>query len=63
MGLMPCKECAKEISHTAQVCPHCGTSMPALTMDQKAHISQVGTWISIVAFFAFLITMISIFKR
>lgn len=37
--------------------------MPALTMDQKAHISQVGTWISIVAFFAFLITMISIFKR
>ena len=30
MELKKCKTCGKEISETAQVCPHCGETLPCL---------------------------------
>lgn len=31
MALITCKECKKEVSKSAKVCPHCGVSKPAAT--------------------------------
>ena len=31
MSLVPCKECGKEISSSAQSCPYCGISYPGQT--------------------------------
>lgn len=31
MALKPCKECKKEISHTAPTCPHCGVKNPGVS--------------------------------
>lgn len=30
MALIKCKECGKEVSSTAKVCPHCGKKDPAV---------------------------------
>ena len=31
MALKPCKECKKEVSTSAKVCPHCGVQNPTVT--------------------------------
>ena len=44
MPLKPCKECNKEISDSASICPNCGVSSPchktgSLTISRKAAFS------------------------
>ncbi|RUS01689.1 hypothetical protein [Pectobacterium polaris] len=34
MALTKCKECKKEVSTTAKVCPHCGVKNPGTTFGQ-----------------------------
>ncbi|WP_240947185.1 zinc ribbon domain-containing protein [Dickeya zeae] len=34
MALTKCKECKKEVSTSARVCPHCGTKNPSTTTAQ-----------------------------
>lgn len=36
MALVKCKECGKEVSNTAKVCPHCGVKHPSITNTQTA---------------------------
>ncbi|MGV2844216.1 hypothetical protein ACE1OG_10125 [Aeromonas hydrophila] len=47
MALVKCKECKKEVSNSAKVCPHCGIKNPAVTV--KDYI--LGTIGLIVIFF------------
>ncbi len=47
MALVKCKECKKEVSNSAKVCPHCGIKNPAVTI--KDYI--LGTIGLIVIFF------------
>lgn len=35
MALTKCKECSKEISNSARICPHCGVRDPGLSAKQK----------------------------
>ena len=34
MALVKCKECKKEVSDSAKICPHCGVKDPAVTKAQ-----------------------------
>jgi hypothetical protein len=34
MALKPCKECKKEVSVSAKVCPHCGVKDPGITTKE-----------------------------
>ena len=36
MALIACRECKKEVSNGAKICPHCGIQNPALTQNQTA---------------------------
>ena len=38
MALVKCKECKKEVSHEANVCPHCGVKNPAFGVKQIGFI-------------------------
>ncbi len=31
MALIKCRECGKEVSHTAEICPNCGAESPQLS--------------------------------
>lgn len=33
--MIKCKECKREIAHTAKACPHCGAADPAMTFGLK----------------------------
>jgi hypothetical protein len=36
MALTECRECKKEVSSTAEKCPHCGVAAPAATPGTRA---------------------------
>ena len=47
MALAKCKECEKEVSTTAKVCPHCGIKNPTITTKDTV----IGTFILIAIVF------------
>lgn len=55
MALKPCRECKKEVSDSAQQCPHCGVSSPAAPPAARAvaGIFAMLGFVAIVWFFFF----------
>lgn len=59
MALVPCRECKKEVSSDADICPYCGASGPSLTgnglrifqMIVVSCLFLACSWIIRVAFF------------
>ena len=41
MSLKPCRECGKEVSDQAKVCPHCGVQQPSASDSQRAAAAVV----------------------
>ena len=48
MALVPCRECGKEVSEEAKICPNCGVKTPS----KKRH--QIRTYMTIALILAFL---------
>jgi hypothetical protein len=47
MALKNCKECGKEVSSAAKVCPHCGKRYPTggVTLPAKIALIIIGLWV------------------
>ena len=57
MAMIPCRECGKQISDTADICPHCGAKVNQITVKSSAsskHLIIYATLIILGAFVFFV---------
>lgn len=53
MALIKCKECGKEVSNTAKICPHCGKKNPAIEELSDKTMRIIWIMSIIIVFFLF----------
>jgi hypothetical protein len=41
MALAECRECGKEVSNSAKLCPHCGVSQPGKSKAQEMFVGAL----------------------
>ncbi|HEO9033808.1 TPA: hypothetical protein QIF53_002124 [Serratia marcescens] len=54
MAMTKCKECKKEVSDKAEVCPHCGVKKPARNLGKEARQGCLGLVVLVGALFFIL---------
>lgn len=58
MALITCKECGKEISSTAESCPHCGHKTETATQNAQLKDRSIAFYIAVAAVFIGLFILI-----
>lgn len=58
MSLITCEECGKEISSTAENCPHCGHKTPVSKVNAQKKSITIATYICMIAAAVGLILLI-----
>ena len=58
MGLVKCSECKKEVSASAQTCPHCGVKSPASKVGSQ--LQNVGNAVMAIGCLIILVPIVLI---
>ena len=53
MALVPCRECGKEVSDEAEVCPSCGIKTPSKKRYQRKMYMNIGVLVALLSLLGF----------